>query len=131
MNTEQLTLLITTVIMVLIMAAMIWMMKAAANGAIKPNPWIGLRTTALMHCETCWLLGHHAAASKSIWGFASAAVVMAVAGIATVAMEMSEAVLAIGLILGMVIMVTGLILGLRDANRAVAKIHAGERIITD
>lgn len=131
MDTEQLTLLITTLIMVVMMAAMIWMMKAAASGAIKPNPWIGLRTTALMHCETCWLLGHHAAASKSIWGFASAAVVMAVAGTATVTMELSEVVLAIGLILGVVIMLAGLLFGMRDAKRAVAKIHAGERIITE
>lgn len=129
MDGEGLTELIVLVLMILLMGAMAWMMKAAACGKIKPNALVGLRTAALLHCESCWLLGHHAACHKSIMGLGVAAVVMVVGGVATVLVEPSEAIFGATLGLGTLLMLAGIFLGLRDANRAVAKVHAGEGIV--
>ncbi|MDO5743459.1 MAG: hypothetical protein Q4P23_03240 [Micrococcaceae bacterium] len=130
MNGEGLTLLIVLAFMIMLMAAMAWMMKAAACGKIKRNDVVGLRTTALRHCESCWLLGHHAACNKSIMGLGMAVVVMVVGGVAMVLYGPSEVIFGATMALGMLSMLTGIFLGLRDANRAVAKVHAGEGIVS-
>jgi hypothetical protein len=130
MDGETLTELIMTVIMVLLMAAMVWMMKAAATGRIKRNAWIGIRTAALMHCDECWLLGHHAAANKGTLGCWLAAVVMAAGGIVTLLVAAPAFVHPAALLAGMAIMLGGVLLGVRDAHRAVAKVHAGRGIVS-
>ncbi|MFL4475932.1 SdpI family protein [Paeniglutamicibacter sp. MACA_103] len=130
MDGETLTELIMTVVLVLLMAAMAWMMKAAATGQIKRNPWIGIRTAALMHCDDCWLLGHHAAANKGVMGCWLAALLMAASGIVSVLATLPEFVHPAALLASLAVMLGGLFLGLRDANRAVAKIHAGEGIVS-
>ena len=122
--------LIMTVVLVLLMAFLAWMMRAAATGRIKRNALVGIRTPALMHCDGCWLLGHHAAASKSNIGIWLAALVMAVGGIPALLLPLPDFVHPAVLMTGMAVMMAGLLLGLRDANRAVAKIHAGERIVS-
>ncbi|GAA5226707.1 hypothetical protein [Paeniglutamicibacter antarcticus] len=130
MDSERLSELIMLGFMILLMAAMAAMMKAAASGQVKRNASIGLRTAALRHCESCWLLGHHAALNKSIMGFGIAAVVLAVGGVATVLLEPSGFFFPATVMLGTLLMLAGVFLGLRDANRAVAKVHAGERIVS-
>ncbi|WP_411730929.1 SdpI family protein [Paeniglutamicibacter sp.] len=130
MDGETLTELITTTFMVLLMAAMAWMMRAAATGQIKRNAWIGIRTAALMHCDACWLLGHHAAAAKGTMGCWLAAALMAASGIVSVLVTLPAFVHPAATMAGVAIMLGGVLLGLRDANRAVAKIHAGERIVS-
>lgn len=130
MDGETLTELIATAFMVLLMAAMAWMMRAAASGRIKRNPWVGIRTAALMHCDTCWLLGHHAAANKGNLGCWLAALLMAASGIVSMLVALPAFVLPAATMAGVAIMLGGVLIGLRDANRAVAKIHAGERIVS-
>lgn len=130
MDGETLTELIMTVIMVLLMALMAWMMKAAATGRIRRNAWIGIRTAALMHCDECWLLGHHAAANKGTLGCWLAAVVMAAGGIVTLLVAAPDFVNPVALLAGMAVMLVGVLLGVRDAHRAVAKIHAGQGIVS-
>lgn len=130
MDGETLTELILTVFMVLLMAAMAWTMRAAATGRIKRNAWVGIRTAALMHCDDCWLLGHHAAANKGTLGCWLAAGVLAAGGVASVLVALPDFVHPVVLPSGVAVMLGGLLLGVRDAHRAVAKIHAGERIVS-
>lgn len=130
MDGERLTELIMLVFMMLLMVAMAWMMKAAATGQIKRNPRIQLRTPALTHCDSCWLLGHHAASNKSLMGLGLAVLVMAAGGVAIALVEPSESLFPATLMLATLLMLAGILLGLRDANRAVAKIHAGEGVFS-
>ncbi len=127
MDGERMTDLIMTVFMVLLMAALAWMMRAAATGQIKRNAWVGIRTPALMHCEECWLLGHHAAAQKGIIGCWLAAAVMAVGGVAALLAPGADYLQPASLMIGVLVMVGGLLLGLRDANTMLAKMHGGDR----
>ncbi|PQZ87748.1 hypothetical protein CQ018_17550 [Arthrobacter sp. MYb227] len=120
--------LIWTGFMVFLMAGLGWVIKAAGTGQIKRNAWFGLRTEALKHCDECWLLGHHAAAQKSTLGCWSAAVVMAVGGVGSVLIPGAEFLHVLTLYMGLALMLTGVLLGLRDANVMVAKMHGGEPV---
>ena len=130
MDGETLSELIMTVFMVLLMVALACMMKAAATGKIRRNAWIGIRTAALTHCDKCWLLGHHAAANKSTMGCWLAAAIMAAGGILSTLVTLPGFVQPAALMVGLAVMLVGLFLGVRDGHRAVAKIHAGQRIVS-
>ena len=125
------TLLITTVVLVLLMAGLSWAMKAAATGRIKRNAWIGIRTPALMHCDECWLLGHHAASHKGIIGCWAAGFIMAAGGAAALLAPEAGFLLPVSLMLGMLVMLGGVLLGLRDANTMLAKMHGGGQTARD
>lgn len=128
MDEETLTELLMLGFVIVLAVVLAVMMRAAATGQIKRNPWIGLRTAALMHCESCWLLGHHAALTKSLMGLGLAALVLAGGGVTIFLMPDSEILFPSSLMLGTLLMLGGILLGLRDATTAVAKIHAGEGI---
>ncbi|MFC5129278.1 SdpI family protein [Paeniglutamicibacter kerguelensis] len=119
--------LITTVFMLLLMVGLGWSMKAAATGQIKRNSWIGIRTAATMHCDQCWLLGHHAAAHKGMLGVVAAGVVMALGSVAALIPAMPGFLYPASLLLGCVLLLSGVLLGAKDARWATSKIHAGEQ----
>ncbi|GAA1498096.1 hypothetical protein GCM10009628_31000 [Paeniglutamicibacter kerguelensis] len=127
MDGWTLTELITTVFMLLLMVGLGWSMKAAATGQIKRNSWIGIRTAATMHCDQCWLLGHHAAAHKGMLGVVAAGVVMALGSVAALIPAMPGFLYPASLLLGCVLLLSGVLLGAKDARWATSKIHAGEQ----
>ena len=126
MNGEALTELITSLFLVLIMAGLAWSMKAAGTGQLKRNAWIGIRTASFSHCDECWLLGHHAAAHKGIIGCVAAAVIIAAGGVAALLAPSLSYLQPVSLMLGVLVMLGGLLLGMRDGNTMLAKMHTDE-----
>lgn len=122
--------LVMTVFLVLLTAAPALMVRAAGTGKLKRTARGGIHTAALTHCDDCWLLGHHAAAHKSIMGCSLAAVLLVASGAASMLGVLPGFVHPVAWMAGVAAMLGGLLLGLRDAHRAVAKIHAGARIVS-
>ena len=126
MDGETLALLFATGLMVLLLAGLSWAMKAAATGQIKRNAWVGIRTRALMHCDECWVLGHHAAAHKGTLGCWAAASILVLGGAAALLVPALQAYLPVALLVAAIVMLGGVLLGVRDANTMLAKMHPGE-----
>lgn len=126
MSEETLVPLGITVFTVFLMAFIGWTLRAAATGQIKRNAWFGLRTGAMMHCDECWLLGHHAAAQKGMLGCGVATGVMVLGAVASLVIPGAGFLGLLALFLGLAIMLVGLFLGIRDANIMLAKMHPSE-----
>lgn len=124
MDGEKLTELMTTIVVLLLLAGVGWMIRAASTGQLKRNAWVGLRTAALTHCDDCWMLGHHAAAPKASAGVLLGGLAMAAGGIATLFFPVPASVFPASLMLAVMMMLAGVLLGLKDANIMVAKMHA-------
>ncbi|MGL3805195.1 SdpI family protein [Paeniglutamicibacter sp. R2-26] len=127
MDGETLALFVATVLMILLLAGLSWAMKAAATGQIKRNAWVGIRTRALMHCDECWVLGHHAAAHKGTLGCWAAASILVLGGVVALLVPALQAYLPGAMLAAVIVMLGGVLLGVRDANTMLAKMHPGDR----
>ena len=127
MDGERLALFIATGLLVLLPAGLCWAMKAAASGRIKRNAWVGIRTRALTHCDECWVLGHHAAAHKGAIGCWAAASILVLGGVAALLVPALQAYLPVALLAAVAVLLGGVLLGVRDANTMLAKMHPGDR----
>lgn len=116
--------LLIAVVIVLLFALLSWVLKAASTGQIKRGSRWGLRTEGMNHCDDCWLLGHHAAAQKGILGCSVAAMIVAAGALISLLVPGAEILYVICLGLGLGIVVTGILLGMRDARIMLAKMHA-------
>lgn len=117
--------LLIALVLVLLFALLSWVLKAASTGQIKRGSRWGLRTEAMNHCDDCWLLGHHAAAQKGILGCFAAAMLIAAGALISLFVPASGILYVLALVLGLGIVLTGVLLGLRDARIMLAKMHAG------
>lgn len=127
MTEDSLASLLTTLLVLAVFVFIGWSVKAASTGQIKRNSFIGLRTHQMMHCDDCWLLGHHAAATKTRIGLVLGGLLMGAVGLASFFLDVSPSLLGISQVAGMLVMVAGLLMGLRDGHTMVAKMHAVEQ----
>lgn len=116
--------LLIALVLVLLFAFLSWILKAASTGQIRRGSRWGLRTEAMNHCDDCWLLGHHAAAQKSILGCSVAAMLIAAGALISLFVPGSGILYVLCMALGIGIMMSGIFLGLRDARIMLAKMHA-------